>query len=86
MVNPIQDAFSGLLTDGGGGDKKAHLPQNFHTYPTLMKLCTVIPYLKKIQKLDKSHDTPLEFCWYQHFFTGILQFLLYQEIQIKIAF
>ena len=54
MVNPIQDAFSGLLTDGGGGDKKAHLPQNFHTYPTLMKLCTVIPYLKKIQKLDKS--------------------------------
>ena len=32
-----------------------------------MKLGTVIPYLKKIQKM--SRDTPLEFCWHQHFFS-----------------
>ena len=33
-----------------------------HTYSTMMKLGTVKPYLKKIQKLYKSRDTPLEFC------------------------
>ena len=27
-----------------------------------------------------------EFCWHQHFFTGNQQILLYQEIQIQIAF
>ena len=38
------------------------LPKIYHTYPTMMKLGTVIPYLKKIQKLYESRDTPLEFC------------------------
>ena len=46
----------------------------------------VIPYLKKIQKIYQSRDTPPEFCWHQHFFTGNQQILLYQEIQIQIAF
>ena len=46
----------------------------------------VIPYLKKIQKTYKSHDTPLEFYWHQQFFTRNQQNLLYQEIQIQIAF
>ena len=31
-------------------------------YPTMMKLCIVIPYLKKIQKIYEAHATPLEFC------------------------
>ena len=52
--------FSGLLTDRGGGGKKTLLPKICHTYPTTMKLGTVIPYLKKIQKKYESHDTPLE--------------------------
>ena len=52
----------------------------------MMNLGTVIPYLKKIQKLYESRDTPLEFCWHQHFFTGNQQILLYQEIQIQIPF
>ena len=43
--------LGGLL---GGG-----LPKISHTYPTIMKLGTVTPYLKKIQKLNKSRDTPL---------------------------
>ena len=61
FFNPIQDGlFSGLLTDGGGGAKDP-LPKICHTYPTMMKLGTVIPYLKKIQKIYESHDTPLEF-------------------------
>ena len=36
---------------GGGGGKKALLPKICHTYPTVMKLGTVVPYLKEIQKI-----------------------------------
>ena len=32
------------------------------TYPKIMKLGTNITYLKKVQKLYASRDTPLEFC------------------------
>ena len=41
----------GLLTD----------EETCHTYPTLMKLDTVMPYLKKIKKIHKLR-VPLEFC------------------------
>ena len=47
---------------GWVGAKKAPLPKTCHTYPTMMKLGTVIPYLKKIQKIYESCDTPLGFC------------------------
>ena len=70
----------------GGGAKRPPLPKICHTYPTMIKLCTVTPYLKKIQNKCKSRHTPLEFCWHQYFFTGNQQILLYQEIQIKIIF
>ena len=46
--------------DGWGG--KAPLPKICQTCPTIMKLGTLIPYLKKILKKCKSHDTPLTFC------------------------
>ena len=45
----------------GEGAKKA-LPEICHTYPTMMKLGTVIPYLKKIKKIYDSCDTHPEFC------------------------
>ena len=46
---------------GWGGE--ARLPKIFHTYPTMMKPGTVIPYLlKKIQIIYESRDTTLEFC------------------------
>ena len=35
---------------GWGGGKKAHFSKIFHTCATIMKLETVVPYLKKIQK------------------------------------
>ena len=47
---------------GWGGGKKIPLPKICHTYPTAMKLDTVIPYPKKIQKIYESRDTLLEFC------------------------
>ena len=35
------------------------IPNIFHTCPIMMKLDTVIPYLKKIHEIDKSRDTTL---------------------------
>ena len=76
----------GLLTDGEGGGAGAFcpcpLPKIRHTNPTMMKLGTVMSYLRKIQKMYKSRDAPLGFCWHQHFFTGNHQIVLHQEIHI----
>ena len=47
---------------GGGGIKKAPLHKFCHTYYTMMKLGTIIPYLKKIQKLYELRDALIEFC------------------------
>ena len=65
----------------GGGKKPPPSLKSCHTYPTMIKLCTVIPYLKKIQKICESCDT--------HFisanisiFPGNHQTLRYQEIQV----
>ena len=33
-----------------------------HIYPTMMKLGTVILYLKKIQKIYQPRDKPPDFC------------------------
>ena len=47
---------------GGEGVKRPTLLKICHTHPAMMKLGTVIPYLKKIQKTYKSRVTPLENC------------------------
>ena len=44
------------------------LPKIRHTYPTMMKLGTVILYLKKIQIIYKSRDTTPDLRQHQHFF------------------
>ena len=68
---------------GGGGVQKGPLPKTCHTYPTMMKLGTVIPYLKKIQKLYESRDTPLEFCWHQHFLPEINKFCYIKKYRYR---
>ena len=75
----IQDGYFRGCSRMGKGPS---FPKICHTHPTMMKLGTVTPYLKKIQKIYKSYDTSPEFCWHQHFFTGNQQILFYQEIQI----
>ena len=65
LLNPIQDGLfrgcSRMMGQGGAvGVKKD--PKTCHKYPTTMKRSTVIPYLKKIQKIYESRDTPREFC------------------------
>ena len=42
-------SFGGCSRMGGG--QQGHLPKTCHTYSTLKKLGTVIPYLKKVQKI-----------------------------------
>ena len=45
LLNPIEDGhFRGCSRMGGGAKR----PKICHTYSTMMKLGTVIPYLKKI--------------------------------------
>ena len=63
IFNPAQDGhFRTSQGWGGGGGQKGHsLPKICHTYPTMIKLGTVIPYLKKIQKIYESCDTSPEF-------------------------
>ena len=46
---------------GGGRAKRPPLPKIYHTYPRMMKRGIVIPYLKKIQKIYESRDTPSDF-------------------------
>ena len=70
------------FVEGAGGAVGHPLPKICLTFPTKKKLGAVISYPKQIQKLYKSLDTPLEFCWHHHFFTENQQSLLYQEIQI----
>ena len=52
----------GAAQGWGGGKKPLPLPKICHTYPTIMKIDTGIPYVMKIQKIYESRDTPPEFC------------------------
>ena len=67
------------------GPNRPTLPKICHTYPTMMKLGTIIPYLKRIREIYGSRETCLEFCWHQQFFNGNQQILLYQEIHVQTA-
>ena len=49
------------MDEGGGGGKKPPPPKICRPHPAMMKLGPLISYLKKIQKIYKSRDTPLEF-------------------------
>ena len=46
---------------GCGGGQKGPFPKISHTYPAMMKLGTVIPYLKKIQKYMNHVTQPLKY-------------------------
>ena len=81
LFNPIQMSLFWTAHGWRKGEKTLH-PKVCHIYPAVMKLGAVVPYLKKIQKICESRDSPLEFRWHQYFFTGNQQILLYQDIQI----
>ena len=62
--NPIQDGLFRICSwmEAGGALRLPRFPENCHTYLTMTKLATVIPYSKKIQKIYQSRGTRLEFC------------------------
>ena len=66
--------------------KKATIHKICHTYPTMMKLSTVIAYLKKFQKTYESRDTPLEFCWNQHFLLEISKLCYIKKYRYSLQF
>ena len=53
------------------------LSKIYRTYRTMMKLGTVIPYLKKIKKKKKSRDTTLESAYISIFFNGNQELFLF---------
>ena len=67
LLEGLEPAAHGL----GGGAKRPSLSKICHTYPTMMKLGTVIA-LKKIQKMYELLDSSLEWCRHQHFSDSIL--------------
>ena len=60
-INLIQDLPFWDCSKMGGEEKRPPFPKICYAYPTMMKLGTVISYLKKIQKIYESWDAPLEF-------------------------
>ena len=75
---------AGLLMDGGG--QKVPLPKICHTHPTMMKLGTVIPYLKKIQKIYESRDTPLSSADISIFSPEISKFCYIKKYRYRLDF
>ena len=60
--NPIQHGIFGGCSQMGRRANRPHIPKVCHTFPTMIKLGTLTPYPKKIQKIYESRDTLLEFC------------------------
>ena len=63
---------------------RSPLPKICQTYPIIMKLGTLICYLKKIQKMYKLHDPPIEFCRHHHFFPEICNFCYIKPILVQV--
>ena len=70
--------FRGCSQMAVGGTKRLSLPKICHTIPTMMKLGTVIPNLKKFQKYINHviHSVPLTLGFLHRKSTN----LLYQDI------
>ena len=84
VIPILNGSFWGCSRMGG---RRPYVLKICHIYPATMKLSTVIPYLKKIQKILESGDTFLESCWHHvFFFTGNQTILLYQKWRYKLHF
>ena len=62
--------------------KKDPLSKIYQIYLAMIKLGTIIPYLKKTRKIYESHGTPLSFCGCQHLSTRKTPILPYQKTNI----
>ena len=89
-INHIQDGlFRGCsrMRGGRGGAKRPPpLPKICHTYLTMMKLGTVMSYSKKIQKINKSRDTPLSSADISSFSLEISKFCYIKKYRYRLYF
>ena len=71
-INPIENGSFWRSLWMEGGEQKGPPPENllYISYND-----TVILYLRKIQKTNKSQDLTPEFCWYQNFLNRKQQLL-----------
>ena len=70
----------------GGGTKASLFPKICHTYLTMMKPGTVIPYLKKIQKIYESRDIPLNFADISIFSPETSKFCYIKKYRYRLQF
>ena len=75
-LNPVQNGLFGGCP----------LLEICHTHPIMRKLFTVTPYLTKFQKINKSCDTFLEFCWHQYFLPEISNFCFIKKYRYRLYF
>ena len=71
---------------GGGQKGTPTVPKICHRYPSMMKLGTVIPHLKKIQKICESRDISPEFCLRQYFSPEISKFCYIKKYRYRLHF
>ena len=79
--NPVQDGLFRGCSQMGGSLKMAPLPKICRTYPTMIQLGTVIPYLKRTKKHIKHVTHPFSLLTSAFFYWKAATFL-YQRIQI----
>ena len=85
IFKPIQDGlFRGCLRMGGAF--LAPLPKICHTSPTLIKLGTAIPYLRKTQKIYKSCTHHLSSADISIFSPGISKFWYIKKYRYRLDF
>ena len=77
--------FQGCSQIGRRG-RETNLTKICYTYPTMMKLGTVKPYIKKIQKIFKSCDIHLKFHWCRIFLLEISQFCYIKKYKYRLHF
>ena len=69
-----------------GGGKKVNLLKICHTYPTMMKLDKLIPYLRKIQKYTNHVSHPLSSADISIFLLEISKFYYIKEYRYRLYF
>ena len=82
----LRNVYLTLLRMGFFGVFKASLPIICHTYPTMMKLCTVIPYLKKIQKHINHVTQPVISADISIFLPKIIKFCYIKKYRCGLRF
>ena len=86
LVNPIQDGLFRNCSRMGGGLFAHPLPKICRTYPAMMKLGTVIPYLRKTQKMYKSRETTLSSAGINIFSPEISKFCYIKKYRYRLEF